>query len=139
MSAGFACFGAAVPLFGLALREELAGPAWKTAVATGLATLGVGLFPLDASDSIDLAHGAAAALGYATLAATPILAARPLAALGYRRAAVASVAAGVIAGSLLAATVLTDSRHGLYQRAGLAAGDVWLAAAGAWMLRRRRA
>ena len=99
MTAGFVAFGVGVPLFGLALRDALDGPAWTTAVATGLATLGVAAFPLDGWAG-DTPHNVAAGLGYVTLAATPLLAAGPLARLGHRRAALASRVLG--AASLVA-------------------------------------
>ena len=137
MTAGFAVFGAAVPVFGLALRRQLPGPAWKAAVATGLATLAVGALPLDVSSAVDLAHGAAATIGYVTLAATPLLASRPLLRAGYPRAAIASTAVATLSGVCLAATLL-GSRHGFFQRAGLTAGDIWIAGTAIWMLRRDR-
>lgn len=136
MTAGFVTFGVAVPLYGLALREALPGPAWTSAVATGLATLGVAATPLDASATVDLLHGVFASTGYVTLAAVPLLAAAPLRRAGYGRAAVASIAAGAVSGLCLLATV-AGRRHGLFQRAGLTAGDVWLAASAVWLLRRQ--
>lgn len=137
MTAGFVCFGVAVPVFGLALRGTLPGPAWGAAVATGVATLGVAALPLDVSQVVDVAHGAAATTGYITLAAIPLFAAKPLAAMGFPRAARASVACGVLAGACLALTVGTE-RHGFFQRAGLSIGDAWLVGAAVWMLRRSR-
>lgn len=129
MSAGFIAFGLAVPAYGLALRRHLPGPAWATAVVTGVATLGVAAFPLDASFG-DTPHAIAAGIGYSTLAATPLLAAGPLRRSGRRRWANASVAAGLASGACLAATVAGPAT-GLLQRTGLGIGDVWLAATGA--------
>jgi len=129
MSAGFVVFGLAVPAYGLALRRSLPGPAWTTAVATGLATLGVAAFPLDGPAG-DTPHAIAAGIGYATLAATPLLAARPLHRSGRPRWAVASVVAGVASGACLAATAVGPAT-GLLQRTGLGIGDLWLAATGA--------
>ena len=103
-------------------------------MSTGIATLGVAAFPLDVSSTIDTVHGALATIGYATLAATPLLAARPLAESGHREAAALSLAAGVIAGLSLAATVLGPA-HGLFQRIGLTTGDIWLAASAVAMFR----
>ena len=136
MTAGFVAFGVGVPVYALALRRALPGPAWTTAVATGLATLGVAATPLDTSAAVDAVHGVFAGTGYATLAATPLLAARPLAAAGHRRAAVASAATGLASAACLAAT-LVGERHGLWQRLGLTIGDAWLVASAAWMVRRR--
>ena len=128
MTAGFVAFGVGVPCFGLALRDALDGPAWATAVATGVCTLGVAALPLDGWAG-DTAHGVAAGFGYLTLAATPLLAAGPLTRRGHRRAALASRLAG---GASLVALALTPfvERSGLAQRVGLTLGDAWLVAAG---------
>jgi hypothetical protein len=134
MTAGFVCFGVSAPIYASALRRHLAGPAWLTAVSTGIATLGVAAFPLGVSATIDTVHGVMATIGYATLAATPLLAVRPLIAAGHREAATISLAAGVLAGLSLAATVLGPA-HGLFQRLGLTTGDLWLAASAVAMLR----
>jgi hypothetical membrane protein len=133
MTAGFVAFGVGVPAYSVALRAAVPGSAWKAALGTGLATLAVAAFPLEASSTIDRVHAAVATLGYLTLAATPLLAARPLATAGYRRAARASVAVGVLAGLCLAGT-LVGPAHGLLQRIGLTLGDTWLVASAIWML-----
>jgi hypothetical protein len=127
MTAGFVCFGVGVPAYSLALRDALGGRAWLAATVTGLATLGVAAVPLDVSKTTDLVHGGLASVGYASLALTPLLAAGPLVARGYRREAAVSCAVGVLSGACLAATVLGPA-HGLFQRAGLTLGDLWLAA-----------
>lgn len=132
MTSGFVAFGLGVPLFALALREELPGPAWTTAMATGLATLGVGATPLGTSETVDLLHGALASVGYATLAVTPWLAAPQLGA----REARLSRAAAVVSGAALSATVVGPA-HGLLQRVGLTVGDAWIVAMAVRMLRRR--
>jgi hypothetical membrane protein len=134
MTAGFVCFGVSVPIYATALRRHLPGSAWLTAVSTGIATLGVAAFPLDVSATIDTVHGVMATIGYATLAATPLLAVRPLTSAGHREAATISLAAGVVAGLSLAATVLGPA-HGLFQRMGLTTGDLWLAASAVALLR----
>lgn len=126
MTTGFVVFGVGLPLFGSALRRALPGPAWVLATATGIATLGVAATPLG-SPAGDTLHGVFAGLGYATLAAVPLAAARPLAARGRRRWAQWSVATSVASAAFLAATVL-GSRHGLFQRAGLTVADVWIVA-----------
>jgi hypothetical protein len=133
MTAGFVGFGIGVPVYATALRASLPGWAWTTALATGLSTLGVAAFPLGVSSSLDLVHGAWATFGYVTLAATPLLAARPLADAGHRRAAVASVLTGVASALCLAGTVVGPA-HGLLQRTGLGFGDAWLAAGAVWIL-----
>jgi hypothetical membrane protein len=135
MTGGFVVFGVGLPLYGLALRDRLSGPAWASAVATGLATLGVAAFPLDRSPTLDVVHGAFASIGYATLASVPLLAAAPLRAEGKTRAAAASLAIGALSGACLLAT-LAGRRHGLFQRAGLTAGDAWIVASALWLMRR---
>ncbi len=132
MTAGFVAFGVGVPLFGLVLRDELDGPAWATAIATGLATLGVAALPLDGWAG-DVPHGVAATIGYLTLAATPLLAAGPLARLGRRPAALASRVVGMAALVALALTTV-DEHSGLFQRIGLTLGDLWLMVAAAGVL-----
>jgi hypothetical membrane protein len=133
MTAGFIAFGIGVPAYAAALRVAVPGRAWLAAAATGIATVGVAAFPLDASPTGDTVHAAFAAAAYAALAATPLLAARPLAAGGRRGAARLSVGAGSVSAVLLAAT-LAGPVHGLLQRAGLTLGHAWLAVAAAWIL-----
>ena len=127
MTAGFVVFGVGVPLYALALRKELDGHAWKAAVATGIATLGVAAFPLDVSETVDLAHGVSATIGYATLAATPWLAAGPLEASGERTYATISRVVAIASAAALVATAVAPS-HGLFQRLGLTIGDAWIVA-----------
>lgn len=120
MSFGFVTFGVGVPLFGLALREALPGSrAWIAAVATGLATLGVALTPLDVSDAVDAMHGLFAGTGYVALALLPMLAARTTGSKW-------STLVGVFIAVCLVGTFL-DPVNGLAQRAGLTAGDLWIA------------
>jgi hypothetical protein len=135
MTAGFVCFGVAVPIYGLALRDALRGRAWLAATVTGLATLGVAAVPLDVSKTVDLVHGGFASVGYAALALTPLLAAAPLATHGHRRAAAVSRVVGVLSGACLLATIV-GSASGLFQRAGLTLGDLWLAASAAAIIGR---
>jgi Protein of unknown function (DUF998) len=136
MTAGFVAFGIGVPVYAGALRNALAGPAWATAVATGLATLGVAAVPLG-SPRRDTVHGYLATAGYVTLAATPLLAARPLARAGRTAWARASVLSGVASAACLVATI-PGPAHGLFQRLGLGAVDVWIVASAVEILRRGR-
>jgi hypothetical protein len=131
MTIGFKTFGIGVSLFGLALRDELPGPAWKAAVATGVATLAVGATPLETSKQVDLLHAAAATLGYTTLALAAWLAAPYLGRRGARLSRMAAVGCG----AALAATVVA-SPAGLMQRLGLTIGDAWIVATSLGMLRR---
>jgi len=129
MTLGFVAFGVGIPLYAMALRKALAGPAWISATITGLAIFGVAVFPLGVADE---AHGAFAGLGYITLAATPLLAARTFRSQGHQRWAIGSLVAGVASAVLLTASI-GEPLHGAFQRAGLAATDVWIVAT-AWTI-----
>jgi hypothetical protein len=133
MTAGFVCFGVAVPAYGVALRESLAGPAWAAATVSGFATLGVGAFPLGKTSVVDRAHYGFAVLGSTSLAFTPILASQSLSARGYGRAAAASRVLGVLSGVCLVAPAMS-SAEGLFQRIGLTLAEGWLAASAAAIL-----
>ncbi len=137
MSAGFVCFGIALPVYALALRRHLGGRSWMAAAASGAATLGVALFALGTSSAIDHVHNAMAGVGYLALVATPLLAARPLVEVGHHRAAVASLVAAGAAGVCLVAT-LVGPAHGLYQRVGLTIVDAWLMASALVIIGRTR-
>jgi hypothetical protein len=125
MTTGFVVFGMSLPVYATALRARVSGPAWITAASTGLATLAVAAAPLDHSAAIDRWHGVFAGIGYVTLAATPLLAARPLRAAGHRRLARFGVAAGATSAIALALTT-TGLPTGLFQRLGLTVSDVWI-------------
>ncbi len=128
MTLGFVVFGLAVSGYSFALREACPGRAWVAALTTAIATLGVAAVPLGwFSDGL---HGAFAAIGYASLALTPMLASRPL---GGRLGAI-SLGAGIGCGICLLATVLGPA-HGLFQRLGLGIGDAWLLASALVILR----
>jgi hypothetical membrane protein len=133
MTGGFIVFGLSLPVYATALRQSVRGPAWIAAAATGLATLGVAATPLDHSVSIDRWHGVFAGLGYLTLAATPLLAAKPLADTGHRRLALFGVAAGITAAISLVLTT-TSLPTGFFQRLGLTAGDAWIATSAVAMI-----
>ncbi len=95
----------------------------------GAATVGVALTPLDKSAAFDVGHTITATTGYVALAATPLLAARPLADAGHTGLSKLSVATGAAVGACLAATAaLEDS--GLVQRIGITVGDAWLISTG---------
>ncbi|MGI9030438.1 MAG: DUF998 domain-containing protein [Ilumatobacteraceae bacterium] len=125
MTAGFVVFGIGVPIYATALRRALGGLACWTAAVTGLATIGVAALPLDRSSAVDTWHGAAAGIAYLTLAATPLLARRPLRQRGRRRsAALSGLVAAATATSL--ALSLTGLPTGLFQRIGLTTGHLWI-------------
>jgi hypothetical protein len=96
--------------------------------ASGVAAIGVAAFPLGGAS--DTAHAVFAGVGYATLAAAPLLAARVLGTGPWRAW---SLAAGSACALLLLASALGPT-YGLFQRAGLTAGDLWIvtAAVRAW-------
>ena len=127
MTAGFVTFGLSLPVYAWALRCTVAGRAWIPAAATGLATLAVAAAPLDRSDTIDRLHAIFAGVGYVTLAATPLLAASPLLAMGHRRLARFGIAAGITSAITLALTT-TGLPTGLLQRVGLTVSDGWIVA-----------
>lgn len=135
MTSGFVAFGVGLPLYAVALRDAIGGKAWLAATATGLATLGVAAFPLDGPAG-DGAHALAAGAGYATLAAVPLLAARPLARGGQIGWGRLSWAAGAASAACLLATVAGPA-SGLFQRLGLTIGDVWIVATAIRLLRGR--
>lgn len=132
MTTGFVVFGVAVPLFAFALRRWVCGRSWMTAVGTGLATLGVAATPLNAG--LDTLHALFAGVGYITLAATPLVAAGPLARSGRRGWCRFSIGAGLASAGGLAATAVGPA-SGLCQRIGLTIGHAWLATAALDMLR----
>jgi hypothetical protein len=129
MTAGFIGFGVGLPAYASALRQVVEGPAWLAAAATGIATLGVAATPLEHSSTVDTWHGVVAGIGYVTLAATPMLAARPLLRHGHRALAAAGVVAGTVSAIALALTT-TGLPTGLFQRLGLTATDIWVATSG---------
>lgn len=127
MTAGMVVFGVAVPTYAVALRDALPGRAWIAAAATGIATLGVAAAPLDHSDVVDTLHLIAAGAGYVTLAAVPLLAHRALSDAGHRKLATFGLAMAAVSAVALP-TSLVVAQTGLFQRMGLAAGDLFLIA-----------
>lgn len=125
MTAGFIGFGVGLPMYAAALRRSIDGPAWLCAAVTGVATLAVAATPLDRSVTTDRCHAVAAGIGYLTLAATPLLASKPLRRIGHSTLArFATIAGSVSAVSLLLTT--TSLPTGLVQRVGLTSTDIWL-------------
>lgn len=134
MTAGFVTFGLSLPVYATALRATVSGRAWMTAAATGVATLAVAAAPLDRSETIDRLHSIFAGIGYLTLAATPLLAAAPLRAMGHHRLARSGIAAGLTSLTALALTT-TGLPTGLFQRVGLTVSDAWIIATTLTVLR----
>ncbi len=132
MTTGFVVYGIGVTALGFALRERVAGPAWIAAVVTGISSFGVAAAPLRARPT-DRAHATFAAIGYAGIAALPLLASRPLATAGRSGWSRASVYAGAASATCLIASTVGPG-HGFWQRLGLTVGDVWIVAAAASLL-----
>lgn len=135
MTLGFLVFGGGVAAYAGALSRALPGGAGRMAAATAAATVGVALLPLGSSVG-GRPHAVAATIGYATLAATPLLGGRSLARLGRRRAAAWSVVAGLASAASFTASIVTEGHTGLFQRAGIVAGDAWIVATAYWLARR---
>ena len=127
MTAGFVTFAAGVGLSSTAIGR-VSRPAGLAAAVTALATAGVAATPLDTG--VDGAHGVAAAVGYASLAAVPLLAARSLRRRGTDVLAATGLVAGTVSALCLAGTVVADDVSGLLQRVGLTVTDAWLVAFG---------
>ncbi len=120
MTAGLVALGAGMGLYGMALRSR---PAALLPVANGILTLAVAALPL--GGRYDTAHGIAAALGYVTLAAIPVVVGRrPL-----------SVAIGLMSALCLLLTILADDRDGLFQRLGLTLAQAWVVVSALALLR----
>jgi hypothetical protein len=136
MTAGFCAFGAGVGLYATALRRHLPGPAWKAALGTAIATIGVAAVPLG-TVSHDRRHAVPVAAAYATLAALPLLGGRALSAAGFRRAGQLSAATSAVVASALVTSVVAPTGVGAAQRVGLTAGDVWIVASAVAILRGR--
>ena len=133
MTTGFVVFGLALPVYGVALGEAAGRSAAVAAAATGVATLAVAALPLDRSAAVDTWHGIAAGVGYVALAATPLLAARPMRRRGWHRLAGAGIAAGVT--SLVALGLSSTALPtGLFQRLGLTVTDAWIMASAVTIL-----
>jgi hypothetical protein len=103
------------------------------AATTATAPLAVAALPLGHCSTVDLLHGAAATVGYISLASTPLLASGPLRELGFSRIARVSKGVAAFSAACLAATVVGPA-HGLFQRSGLTATDAWIAITAAAIL-----
>lgn len=126
MTVGLVVLGTGMLLYSVALHRGLGGPAWVAAVANGIATLGVAALPL--GTTYDTSHGVVAGLGYATLAAIPVLATPRLAGRARPFWAATSAATGIVSGLCLAASVAGGWRTGLLQRLGLTLAQAWVVA-----------
>jgi hypothetical membrane protein len=134
MTSGFIVYGAGLIGYGLALRGQLPGSAWMMAIGSGVATLGVAAFPLGTPLS-GAVHAVFASLGYATLAALPIVSSPALVATGRRKLGGLSLLTGATTGTLLLASAVGLPAHGLVQRLGLTLGDTWVVLSAVAMLR----
>jgi hypothetical protein len=128
MTGGFVAYGALALVGASGLGASVVRRIAPVLVINAVSTWAVAALPLERSAAGDTAHAVAAGIGYVSLAAIPAIAAGPLARSGRRPAAALSVAAAVVVGGCLAATLAAD-QSGLAQRVGLTTGDVWLIAA----------
>lgn len=126
MTAGLLALGTGMAAYGVALRPSRA---WVLPVANGMTAVAVAALPL--GGAYDNAHGVAAGLGYATLAAIPVLGARQLRSVW----AAISVATGLVSGLCLLTSVLVP-RDGLFQRLGLTVAHLWVVVSAVGLLRR---
>ena len=120
MTAALVALGGGMAMFGLALRPRAV---WLLPVANGTTALAVAALPLGAG--YDTAHGVAAGVGYATLAAIP-------AAVGGRRPV--PVLVSVMSAACLLASALVPL-DGLCQRAGLTLAHAWVVVTALGLLR----
>ena len=127
MTAGFVAFGVLVPLWASRLPRHLR----VSATVSGLATLAVAAAPLSAAGGTtsDRVHYLAASVGYLGQAASPLVGATCL-----PRPALSRAAAGLATASLVASLV-DESRAGLWQRLGLGVVDVWFVLLASRLLR----
>ena len=128
MTAGLLALGAGMALYGVALRP---GRTWALPVLNGMTVVAVAALPL--GGAYDRAHGVAAGLGYATLAAIPVLGARHLRPVW----AGMSVVTGLVSGLCLLASVLV-AKDGLFQRLGLTVAHLWVVVSAVGLLRSPR-
>ncbi len=136
MTLGFIAYAAGLVAYGRMTAEEIGRPAGIAAALSGIATLGVALTPLDVSESVDTLHGIAAGTGYVAVTLTALLAVRPMLGRQERTLALAAAVAGVVAGTSLVLTTMSDA-NGLFQRLGLTVGDFWIMGSAVWVARRR--
>lgn len=134
MTTGFIIYGAALVAYAGARDAELPRTTRLLLALTGLSTFGVAAFSLDASGQGNT-HAVFAGIGYATLAAAPLVAARAWARASAPTSWVrASAAIGLVTAAFLIASTFAPA-HGLLQRVGLTAGDAWVVATAARALR----
>jgi hypothetical membrane protein len=133
MTGGFVVFALCIFPYALAVRHALGGRVWLSAAVMGVATLVVAATPLGLSPATDHRHGVIAVIGYIALAATPLLAVRPLLDRDRRRAAAVSIVTAALSATAL---LLSDTTPltGLFQRIGLTAGQLWIACSAVAML-----
>jgi hypothetical protein len=132
MTAGFLAYSIGVA--GFATRVDvLGGPAAIATAANAVAMAALAASPLSDTGS-NRAHVAAAGAAYTSLTVAPLLAAHRHRQGAHRREAAASATAGVAAGGLLALSVIHHRGQGGWQRAGLIAGQAWIASSAACAL-----
>ena len=130
MTIGLVALGTGIGAYAASLSGVLPRSVVLTAAVTAGASFGVAALPLG-SPVGGVPHAIAAGVAYASLASTPMLAARQLGAWPTRL----STAAGVVSGAALLASGVVDSRVGFFQRLGLTTGHLWIALSAIWLLR----
>ena len=125
MTCGFLAYSIGVA--GFATRVDLLGRPAAVATATNAAAMAaLAAFPLsDAEDN--LAHVAAAGITYLSLTSVPLLAGRRQGCGVSRARSGVSRTAGLAAGGFLALSLIHRRGRGGWQRAGLTAGQAWIA------------
>lgn len=137
MTAGFIFYGGALVAYAASSSSNLPKAARALLAGTGLSTFGVAAFSLDALGKSNT-HAIFAGIGYATLSAAPLVAARIWAGCPDGRSWVrTSTVTGIVGAALLIASTFAP-HHGLLQRAGLTVGDAWVVATAVRALRSSR-
>jgi hypothetical protein len=125
MTAAFAVYSLGVGAYAPRLAT-LSRPASLLTAANSAAMAAIAALPLDAPGG-DGPHVVAAGAGYVSLTLAPLVAARAYRKRGDRRSAATAKAAGAATGTCLLASLLHRRRAGAWQRAGLTAGQAWIA------------
>lgn len=125
MTTALLVFAVGLAIYGSVIGRFL-GP-WVERVAwlNAAATVGVALTPLDSSVG-GAPHAIAAGVGYATIAALPLLGGRVLWRVGSTALGAVSIVVGLAAAGALTTSLVVDGNSGLWQRVGLTIADLWV-------------
>jgi hypothetical protein len=134
MTAGFLAYSIGVAAFSIPV--DVLGRRGATATAANaVATAALAALPLH-DNGDNRAHVAAAGAVYISLTLVPLLSAHRHHQAGNRTRSAALTAAGLVAGACLALSVIYPRGRGGWQRAGLTAGQAWIASTARWDLLR---